>query len=134
MLHCPQCLTEYREGGTECIDCHVPLKPGPPPPAAPTPPHEPNIQFVPVRVFRGLQAPFEADLARNLLQAEGIPCTVTGQLGAELLPGADRVLLLVRQDDQARASEIVTAFLDANKPTEAQAGEEFKANNEDEPA
>jgi hypothetical protein len=34
-MHCPQCLTEYREGFEECSDCHVPLVPGPPPaPAA----------------------------------------------------------------------------------------------------
>ena len=133
MLHCPQCLTEYREGATECMDCRVPLKAGPPPPRARSA-EEPNVHFTPVRVFRGLQAQFEADLARNLLQDEGIPCTVTGQLGAELLPGADRVLLLVREDDQARASEILTAFLDANKSAEEQAAEEVQPPGEGEPS
>jgi hypothetical protein len=133
MPHCPECLTEYREGAMECIDCGVPLEPGPPPPP-PSSPKEPNLHFVPVRVFKGLQAQFEADLARNLLRAEGIPCTVTGELGAELLPGADRVLLLVRQDDEARASEIVAAFLDENQQAKAQAGEEVQETDEDEPA
>lgn len=132
MLYCPECLTEYREGATECMDCGVPLQPGPPPPPPPSL-EEPNVRFVPVRVFRGLQAQFEADLARNLLQAEGISCTVTGELGAELLPGADRVLLLVRQDDQARASEIVRAFLDTNQ-TERQVSDEIQETDEDEPA
>lgn len=31
-MHCPQCGTEYREGFTECSDCHVPLAAGSPPP------------------------------------------------------------------------------------------------------
>ena len=30
-MHCPQCLTEYREGFHECADCKVPLQPGGPP-------------------------------------------------------------------------------------------------------
>ena len=34
-----------------------------------------------------------------------------------------RVLLLVRQEDQARAAEILTAFLDANQPAAPQADE-----------
>ena len=88
MLHCPECLTEYREGAKECMDCGVPLQPGPPPPAPPS--LKEHVRFVPVRAFKGLQAQFEADLARNLLQAEGMSCTVTGELGAELFPGADR--------------------------------------------
>jgi len=34
-MHCPQCLTEYRDGFKECADCHVALAPGPPPPSVP---------------------------------------------------------------------------------------------------
>ena len=30
-MHCPQCLTEYRDGFVECVDCHVPLAFGLPP-------------------------------------------------------------------------------------------------------
>lgn len=126
MPYCPECLTEYREGSVECMDCGVPLQPGPPPPSPPSP-EEPNVHFVPVRVFRGMQAQFEADLARNLLEAESIPSSVTGELGAEMLPGADRVLLLVRQEDLARAAEILTAFLDTNQPAGAQAGDDEAA-------
>jgi hypothetical protein len=83
-----------------------------------------------------MQAQFEADLARNLLEAESIPSSVTGELGAEMLPGADRVLLLVRQEDLARAAEILTAFLDTNQPAGAQAGEDEAAETpeKDEPA
>ena len=28
MPYCPECLTEYREGSVECMDCGVPLGPG----------------------------------------------------------------------------------------------------------
>ena len=27
-MYCPECRMEYREGFTECSDCHVPLLPG----------------------------------------------------------------------------------------------------------
>jgi Putative prokaryotic signal transducing protein len=110
MAYCPQCRTEYIEDAVECMDCRVPLKPGPPPPA-PAPKTEPNVHFVPVRLFQGLHAPFQADLARNVLEAEGIPCTVTGELGGELIPGADVVQLLVREEDRARASGVVEEVL-----------------------
>jgi len=30
-MHCPKCLTEYRDGFYECADCRVPLASGPPP-------------------------------------------------------------------------------------------------------
>jgi hypothetical protein len=33
-MHCPQCLTEYRDGFSECSDCHVALAPGLPPAAS----------------------------------------------------------------------------------------------------
>src|SRR5262249_47890794 len=31
-MYCPRCLTEYREGFAECVDCRIPLAAGPPPP------------------------------------------------------------------------------------------------------
>jgi Putative prokaryotic signal transducing protein len=110
MAYCPQCLTEYIEDAVECMDCRVPLKPGPPPPAG-SPHAEPNVHFAPVRVFQGLHAQFQADLARNVLEAEGIECTVTSELGAELIPGMDAAQLLVREEDRARASELVDDVL-----------------------
>ena len=30
MPYCPNCLTEYQDGVTECIDCHIPLVEGTP--------------------------------------------------------------------------------------------------------
>ena len=29
-MHCPRCLTEYRDGFTECANCRIPLAAGPP--------------------------------------------------------------------------------------------------------
>jgi len=112
MPHCPQCLTEYVEGVTECFDCGAALKPGPPP-VAKRDAGEPDARFVPVRVFRGLHAQFQAELARNVLEEERIPSTIIGDLGAELLPGADAVQLVVREEDRARASQILEAFLES---------------------
>jgi Putative prokaryotic signal transducing protein len=117
MAYCPQCFAEYVENAVECMDCHVPLAPGPTPPPAP-PEGEPNIHFVPVRLFRGLHAQFQADLAHNVLEAEGIPSSLVGALGSELIPGMDAVQLLVREEDQARASELVEEILN---PPEAEA-------------
>lgn len=118
MPYCPQCLAEYIESAVECMDCRVPLQPGKPPAPAPEPHGDPNVRFVPVRVFQGLHAQFQADLARNVLEAEGIECTVTGELGAELIPGMDAVQLLVREEDRERAAELVEEILN---PPEAEA-------------
>ena len=114
MPYCPQCQTEYVEGATVCMDCGATLEPGPPPPPLAPEEGEPNARFAPVRVFQGLHAQFQADLARNVLQEEGIPSTIIGDLGAELLPGADVVQLLVREEDRTRASQILEAFLESN--------------------
>ncbi|HEV2423494.1 MAG TPA: DUF2007 domain-containing protein [Terriglobia bacterium] len=113
MPYCPECQTEYVEGATRCLDCGAALKPGPPPPSNDEK-EEPNARFVPVRVFQGLHAQFQAELARNVLEEEGIPSSIVGNLGAELLPGADVVQLLVREEDRERASQVVEAFLESN--------------------
>lgn len=132
MPYCPQCLTEYVEGATECMDCKVPLRAGPPPPPAPSPEEEPNVRFVPVRIFQGLHAQFQADLARNVLEAEGIESSVTGDLGAGMLPGADVVQLLVREEDEARASEVLQEFLETPVGRSEAASEEESAESADE--
>src|ERR1051326_9179707 len=111
MPYCPQCLTEYIEDAVDCMDCRVPLKPGSPPARASANAGEPDVSFVPVRVFQGLHAQFQVDLARNVLEAEGIPCAVTGELGSELIPGMDKAQLLVREEDLARASKLVQEVL-----------------------
>ncbi len=115
MPYCPHCQTDYIEGAIRCLDCGASLRPGSTPPRPLDEEGEPNARFAPVRVFQGLHAQFQAELARNVLQEEGIPSAITGNMGAEMLPGADIVQLLVREEDQARASQIVQAFLESDQ-------------------
>jgi hypothetical protein len=113
MAYCPKCLTEYREGAAECIDCHVPLRPGAPP-AMERPEFAPDAKLLAVRAFRGPTASLEAELAQNVLKEEGIPSALPGDTGAEVIPGIDVVQLLVREEDAARAGEILKAFENAD--------------------
>ena len=113
MPYCPRCLTEYVEGTTTCEDCGVQLAPGSPPDT----PHQTqsagsgDSKLVTVRVFTGPTALLDADVARNILQSQGIPALVPGETSAELLPVLD-VLLLVREEDAERASHILQDYLD----------------------
>jgi hypothetical protein len=113
MAYCPECLTEYREGFAECIDCRVPLQPGAPP-TIERPDFAPDASLVSVRTFRGPTASMEAELARNVLKEEGIPSALPGDTGAEVIPGIDVVQLLVREEDAARAGAILMAFESAD--------------------
>jgi hypothetical protein len=114
MSYCPECLIEYREGAAECIDCRVPLLPGPPPKIE-NERHQfaPDAKLVTVRSFHGPTASMDAELARNVLKEEGIPSALPGDTGAEVIPGIDVVQLLVRKEDAARAEEILEAFENA---------------------
>ncbi len=118
MPYCPECLTEYVEGAVNCSDCGVALRPGLPP-ARPSG-DSPEVKLVRVRTFRGPTAQLDADLARNLLEEEGIPCVLPGQSSAEVLPGIDVVQLLVRKEDAEEAVEILKSYLDSPGTTEAQ--------------
>jgi hypothetical protein len=65
-MHCPQCLTEYRDGFTECTDCRVPLVPGRPP-APQVEGHVVNL----VTVFESSD-PFAVSLAKSTLVDAGV--------------------------------------------------------------
>jgi len=113
MAYCPECLTEYAEGSPECIDCHVALKAGAPPAlGAPGMPPEPNLELVTVRTFSGPTSALDAELAKNILAAEGIGCVLPGEGSAEVLPGVDLVKLMVRKEDATRAAETLESFFD----------------------
>jgi len=71
-MHCPQCLTEYRDGFTECADCHVPLAVGLPPAAQPV---EHDVKLV--TVF-GTSDPFLMNLAKATLEDAGIEFVEAG--------------------------------------------------------
>jgi hypothetical protein len=81
-MHCPRCLTEYRDGFSECADCRVPLADGPPPAAQP-PEHEVNL----VTVLE-TSDPFLMNLAKATLEDAGIEYVVAGDdAGERLLTG-----------------------------------------------
>jgi hypothetical protein len=74
---------------------------------------------VTVRVFTGATALLDADVARSILQSQGIPSLVPGETSAELLPVLD-VTLLVREEDAERAATILRDYLDAGTPDSAE--------------
>jgi hypothetical protein len=115
MPYCPNCSTEYTEGSTECDDCHVPLVAGAPPESAvraDAPALQPDDELVPIRTFSGPTGSMNAELAQNILQTQGIPCALPGEGHAEMLPGIDMVVLLVRKEDAVRAEEILEGYMD----------------------
>jgi Putative prokaryotic signal transducing protein len=140
MPYCPQCLTEYVEGTSECEDCRIDLVPGSPPEAvdeADSPSSTtqafggwfrslvgagkededegPPVKTVRIRAFSGGTASLDAALARKLLQARGIPSVLGGETSAEVLPVLE-VSLLVREEDADRAAEILRNYFDKPGP------------------
>ena len=115
MPHCPNCLTEYVQGTTACEDCGAQLAPGSPPSKTPRQTHSAgsgDSKLVTVRFFSGPTALLDADVARNILQSQGIPSLVPGETSAELLPVLD-VSLLVREEDAEQAARILQEYLDS---------------------
>jgi len=86
-VYCPQCRAEFREGFTECSDCHVPLLAGPPPPEPPSrfdPSLDPVIVFV-------TNDQIQLAMAKGLLEESEIPFVVLGEI-ATLVAGVDPLL------------------------------------------
>jgi hypothetical protein len=61
----------------------------------------------------------DAEVARNILQSQGIPSLVPGETASELLPVLD-VSLLVREEDAERAAEILQDYLDSEAASPAE--------------
>src|SRR5262249_28610131 len=85
-------------------------------------------QFVTVATFHRTS---EAQLAKNLLQEEGIESIISGDITADMLPfgqagGGDQIILQVREGDAHRATgllaEVAAAKLDDNWEDEAESG------------
>ncbi len=55
----------------------------------------------------------DADLARNILQSQGIPCVLPGETSAEIIPVLD-VPLLVREEDADRATRVLEDYFDTD--------------------
>ncbi len=121
MPYCPNCLTEYVEGTNTCVDCNAALVPGSPPESPRQEINEDvgNSRLVTVRIFAsGPTALLDIEVARKLLDSQGIPSLVSGEISAELLP-LD-IPLLVRQEDAERAAAILHDYLDAEAPPPAE--------------
>jgi Putative prokaryotic signal transducing protein len=138
MPYCPDCLTEYVEGTDKCEDCGAALAPGSPPvrmPVAATgrdktraigrlfrslvgagePDDSPEVKTVRVRTFNGPTATLDAELARNVLESQGIPTILPGEASIEMLPFLE-ISLLVSEDDLPRAQRILKDYFDTPGP------------------
>jgi hypothetical protein len=120
MPYCPNCLAEYVEGTTNCEDCGTPLVPGSPPEnglASKEIQQGSEVHLVRLRTFSGPTALLDADLAKNLLNSQGILCVLPGEVTAETLPGVDVVQVLVRKEDAQRAARILASYMDSEQPS-----------------
>ena len=72
---------------------------------------ESQIKLVPVRAFSGGTARVDAELAQNILAAEGVECVLSCDIAAGAILGL-QVQLLVREDDAERAAELLEAYFD----------------------
>ena len=103
-MYCPQCRNEYREGFTECADCHVPLREGNPPPD----PFDPTLDLV---VVMETNDRFQLAMAKGLLESAGIPFFGLGQI-TMLVNDVDPFLrkwvrVQVPRDREAEARELL---------------------------
>jgi hypothetical protein len=109
-------LIEYVEGTAQCEDCGAFLLPGSPPASPPQPEiaHEKDVKLVPARIFTG-DTGMEAEVARGVLESQGIPCVLSGDVAGEPFPVMD-IQLLVREEDMGRAERILQEYADAEVP------------------
>ena len=125
-MYCPQCQDEYRDGFTECSDCHVPLLAG-------TPPEEPVDKFDPTLdlvVVLETNDPIQLAMAKGFLEDGGIPFFILGQI-ATLVTDVDGFLhkwvrVQVPRDREAEARELLQELLqpEASLPGDGEAGAE----------
>ncbi len=109
-MFCPQCRTEYRPGIARCPECGVDLVE-----QLPQGHDEAEwVEFVPV-----LESTDETrlEVARSLLDAEGIPCLVQAEEGQAVIP-AGPVRLCVRPEDEEAALALLEHLEPLDTPEE----------------
>ena len=116
-MYCPQCRVEYRDGFTECSDCHVALLAGTPPAPRQAHPFDPALGLV---VVLESNDAIQVAMAKGLLEEAGIPFFVLGQI-ARLVSDVDGFLhkwvrLQVPRDREVEAREILEGMLQAAIP------------------
>jgi len=116
-MYCPQCGAEYREGFTECSDCHGAL-------AAGSPPEPPNDFDPGLKLVELLKTEDAVQLAmiKGLLEDAGIPFFLRGGI-TTLVNDVDPFLqkhirVQVPADREAEARELLELLLhpDPNEP------------------
>jgi hypothetical protein len=113
-VYCPKCRAEYREGFTECSDCHIRLVAEKP--RAAQSPGDPSLEWV--TVFEG-DDPLVIGAAKELLEQAGIPSYV---LGGEIGPRYALVAeymhpwrkIQVGRDRETEARAVLQRFEDAD--------------------
>jgi predicted NUDIX family phosphoesterase len=109
-VYCPECGIEYREGFTECFDCHVPLEAGSPPREDAE--FDPSMDLV---VVLETNDRVQLALAKGVLEEAGIPYYVLGQI-AGLVNDVDGFTrkwsrLQVARDREMEARELLEQML-----------------------
>ena len=123
-MYCPQCRVEYRDGFTECADCHVPLLTGTAPPERPDP-FDPALGLV---VVLETNERIQLAMAKGLLEDAGIPFFVLGQI-TTLVNEVDGFLgkwvrVQVPRDREEEARELLEPLLHPETSPEG-AGEDW---------
>jgi hypothetical protein len=110
-VYCPECRVEYRDGFTECSDCHVPLLAGALP-AEPPDPFDPALELV---VVLETNIGVQLAMANGLLEEAGIPFFVLGQITKlvnDVNPFLNKwVRVQVPRDREAEARELLEPLL-----------------------
>jgi hypothetical protein len=117
-MFCPECKSEYIEGVTECIDCHIPLV------HELTPGNESGPEYPRLVTFKTYPDKYEAELAKALLEANGIDAFVPANWGDVLQPvvrlSYGGHFLIINEED---AGEVHRIFNSALVPPEERAPE-----------
>jgi len=113
-MYCPQCGVEYRDGFSECSDCHVPLLAGTLPAEAADAPSDPALDLV---VVVETNDRIQLALTKGLLEDADIPFFVLGQI-ATLVQDVDPFLhkwvrVQVPRDREAEARELLESMAEA---------------------